>query len=257
MKKMLVGLSAVLVCAGLAFGQKPVLTVNKLALSGEVGDTITGKFRIYNTGGTASVSYVTIVSSDTNVFTVDDAAQTVSNDYHQITVTAASGLTAGNYSGTVIVTQTNAPATVLRLPVTIRVQKFDRLALGSLADARIIVDTVAWDVSSTALPPPRKYGDILIAKASLTDLSGTEHERMNFWLSKGTGVSDWENVGGQIFTTIQLAAYRRDTNATTDVTAYTPRYFGDMLVGQTGTGTSSLWIAHGTTTNDWGEIGGD
>jgi len=254
MKKMLVELSAMMLCVGTVFAQKPVLTIDSMRLTGEVGDTVTGSFSIYNTGGTADVSYVTIESSDTDVFTVDDAAQTISNDYHKITVTAVSDLAAGNYSETITITQTNDPETVLTLPVTMRLTKDTSLPLGSLADARIITDTVDWDVSSASLPPPRKYGDILIAKASLTDLSGIEHQRMNFWLSKGTDASDWESVGGQIFTTITLVAHQRDTNTTTDATGYTPRYVGDMLTGQAGAGIGALWVATGTTTNDWEEF---
>ena len=42
-----------------------------------------------------------------------------------------------------------------------------------------------------------------------------------------------------------------DTNATTTATAYTPRYIGDILIGFKGSGTNAMWIAKGTTTNDW------
>ena len=44
---------------------------------------------------------------------------------------------------------------------------------------------------------------------------------------------------------------RNDTNATTTATAYTPRWVGDILVGGAGEGTNGVWIAKGTTTNDW------
>ena len=45
-----------------------------------------------------------------------------------------------------------------------------------------------------------------------------------------------------------------DTNATTTATAYTPRRAGDVLVGGAGTGTNAVWIAKGTTTNDWVKV---
>ena len=45
-----------------------------------------------------------------------------------------------------------------------------------------------------------------------------------------------------------------DTNATTTATAYTPRRAGDVLVGGAGTGTNAVWIAKGTTTNDWVQV---
>lgn len=42
----------------------------------------------------------------------------------------------------------------------------------------------------------------------------------------------------------------QDTNATTVVTAYTPAAIGHVLIGNTG-GTNYIWMAYGTTTNDW------
>ena len=45
-----------------------------------------------------------------------------------------------------------------------------------------------------------------------------------------------------------------DTNATTTATAYTPRRVGDVLVGGAGTGTNAVWIAKGTSTNDWIQV---
>lgn len=42
-----------------------------------------------------------------------------------------------------------------------------------------------------------------------------------------------------------------DTNAVTTATAYTPRWVGDVLIGGAGDGTNGVWIAKGTTTNDW------
>ena len=45
-----------------------------------------------------------------------------------------------------------------------------------------------------------------------------------------------------------------DAAATTDSTDYTPAFAGQVLTGQTGTGTNSVWIAIGTTTNDWVKV---
>jgi hypothetical protein len=42
-----------------------------------------------------------------------------------------------------------------------------------------------------------------------------------------------------------------DTAATTTATDYTPYFTGQLLIGQTGAGTGSVWVAKGTTTNDW------
>jgi len=47
---------------------------------------------------------------------------------------------------------------------------------------------------------------------------------------------------------------RADTNATTTATAYTPRRAGDILVGSAGAGTNAVWIAKGTSTNDWVQV---
>lgn len=45
-----------------------------------------------------------------------------------------------------------------------------------------------------------------------------------------------------------------DTNVTTTATAHTPRRAGDVLVGGAGSGTNAVWIAKGTSTNDWVQI---
>ncbi len=45
-----------------------------------------------------------------------------------------------------------------------------------------------------------------------------------------------------------------DTNTTTTATAYTPRHAGDVLVGGAGVGTNAVWLAKGTTTNDWVQV---
>lgn len=44
-----------------------------------------------------------------------------------------------------------------------------------------------------------------------------------------------------------------DTNATTTVTAYTPTAAGNLLIGKAGS-SNRVWIANGTTTNDWVQI---
>lgn len=45
-----------------------------------------------------------------------------------------------------------------------------------------------------------------------------------------------------------------DTNATTTVTAYTPRRIGDVLLGGKGEGTNLVCVSKGTTTNDWVQL---
>lgn len=44
-----------------------------------------------------------------------------------------------------------------------------------------------------------------------------------------------------------------DTNATTTVSLYTPRRAGDILIGGAGA-SNGVWIAKGTTTNDWVQV---
>ena len=55
-------------------------------------------------------------------------------------------------------------------------------------------------------------------------------------------------------TAINAAAIVMDTNVTTTVTDYTPASVGQLLSGGAGTGTNSLWVAEGLTTNDWTQI---
>ena len=45
-----------------------------------------------------------------------------------------------------------------------------------------------------------------------------------------------------------------DSATNTAATAYTPVFAGQVLTGQTGDGTNSVWIAVGTTTNDWVKV---
>lgn len=49
---------------------------------------------------------------------------------------------------------------------------------------------------------------------------------------------------------VQSAWAQSDTNATTTTTLYTPQHIGDILIGLSGS-TNYIWIARGTTTNDW------
>jgi len=250
MKKLLIGLSVLLVSAGVLLAQKPVLSIDRLQLAGEVGSALSGKFDIYNTGGTANVSQVTIESSDTNVLTVNTSSATISNNYLQITATAASGLKAGNYRAEVLVTQTNSPETALRLPVTIIVTRDIGVAKGDLAAIRV----VQGNLGPVPALAPRKYGDVLIGKTTYEYPSGSR-ESINVWVSEGTSTDDWVSVGETIQSFSLMAVQQRDTNETTATTAYLPRYFGDMLVGRTAADTGAVWVAIGLTTNDWKQIG--
>ena len=45
-----------------------------------------------------------------------------------------------------------------------------------------------------------------------------------------------------------------DTATTTVATGYTPAFAGQILLGRTGAGTNSVWIAKGDTTNDWVKV---
>ena len=55
-------------------------------------------------------------------------------------------------------------------------------------------------------------------------------------------------------TALEAKVAQADTNATTTATGYTPAYVGQVLVGGAGTGTNAIWIAKGTTTNDWVQV---
>lgn len=246
MKKLFAMFVAVLV-AGVAMAQLPIVTPLTISKVGTDETVDASYFTIYNTGGTSSLSYVTIVSDSTNLFTVGTASATISNNYEEVTVTYATGLAAGNYSGNILVTQTNAPVTVRTIPVTLRITKDQSLPLGSLADIRVL----RGNIGATPQVVPRKYGDVLIGKYTVVDQAGTSTDYMNVWVSKGITTNDWESLGGQIYTAVTLAAQQRDTNATTSATAYTPRYVGDLLIGQAGSGTGAMWVATGVTTNDW------
>jgi hypothetical protein len=48
--------------------------------------------------------------------------------------------------------------------------------------------------------------------------------------------------------------HQADAQATTTNTLYTPAFIGQLLTGQTGAGTVTLWIAKGATTNDWVQV---
>ncbi len=61
-------------------------------------------------------------------------------------------------------------------------------------------------------------------------------------------------IGVETAARIAADTAQSDTNATTTATAYTPRRVGDILVGGAGEGTNGVWIAKGTTTNDWVQV---
>ena len=194
MKKILLGLSMLMVSAGVLLAQEPVLSINRLQLDGAVGDTLAGKFDIYNTGGTTDVSHVTIVSTDTNIITVNQSSATISNNYLQVTATVASGLSAGTYRAGVIVTQTNSPETVLRLPVTVTLTRDTGIARGSLAVEQLrdamVYNTPQLDTSATTATTeykPRRIGGILIGRIHAN--TGA------VWTAHGLTTNDWTKIG--------------------------------------------------------------
>jgi len=178
MKKLITALFVAMLLGFTAFAQSPIVSVKSIKRTGTPTAVDAGYFRIYNTGGTSAVSYVTIVSDSTNLFTVSAASDAIAADLPQITVTFATSLDAGNYSGNILVTQTNAPVTIRTIPVSLVIKKSYLVPWGTSGDPRRIEGT-------TIVP---------------------------------------EN--------------------------YTPRYYGDMIVGTDG-GTTTVWIATGLTTNDW------
>lgn len=77
--------------------------------------------------------------------------------------------------------------------------------------------------------------------ATLTQREVRDPRKLETWLE--TNAAD-----------VNTRVPQSDTNATTTVTAYTPTAIGQILVGGAGVGTSAVWIAKGTTTNDWVQI---
>lgn len=59
-------------------------------------------------------------------------------------------------------------------------------------------------------------------------------------------------IAGTAVTYSTAAQVSGDT--TTDTTTNTPAFIGQSLVGGAGSGTSAVWIAKGTTTNDWVKV---
>ncbi len=60
-------------------------------------------------------------------------------------------------------------------------------------------------------------------------------------------------ISGSVAVTV-AALTLTDTNVTTTVTAYTPAFKGQVLIGGMGTGTNAVWIAKGASTNDWVQV---
>jgi hypothetical protein len=54
--------------------------------------------------------------------------------------------------------------------------------------------------------------------------------------------------------TVLPVGWYLDKAAVTVPTLYTPRNYGDGIIGQTGLGTGSVWIATGLTSNDWAKL---
>lgn len=54
--------------------------------------------------------------------------------------------------------------------------------------------------------------------------------------------------------TVLPVGWYLDMAVTTDATLYTPRNYGDGIIGKTGVGTGSVWVATGLTTNDWAKL---
>jgi hypothetical protein len=51
-----------------------------------------------------------------------------------------------------------------------------------------------------------------------------------------------------------LTAALSNSTETTDTTTNTPAFVGQVLIGGAGSGTNGVWIAKGTTTNDWVQV---
>ena len=245
--KKLIAVFAIMGLVWCAVSQEAYVTPKTITRVGTTLAIGNAYFSVLNSE-TGSASYVTIVSDDTNLFTVGTATATITTSGSQVTVTFDTDLSAGNYSGTITVSQTNAPTSTLVIPVSLRVTEDTGLPLGSLADTRVL----PGNIGATPAVPPRRYGDILVGTVTITDQGGTDHDYMNLWIaSDNVDTDDWESLGAQIYAAVVLAAQQRDTNDATDATAYTPRYIGDTLTGQDGSGTGVLWIATGLTTDDW------
>ena len=100
-----------------------------------------------------------------------------------------------------------------------------------------------------------KFMIIVVAGIGLLGLSlhAATLSRVKIGLFNPSQARVLNNVIGEIETAVN-AVVIVDTNVTTTVTAYTPSEVGQLLVGGAGTGTNSLWVAAGLTTNDWEQL---
>lgn len=77
----------------------------------------------------------------------------------------------------------------------------------------------------------------------------------------GTGISsttDSRHPAALPFTQTSQPGVQIDTNVVgtaTTLAHYTPRDYGDILIGQMTGSTQTVWIAHGTATSDWVRVG--
>ena len=80
-----------------------------------------------------------------------------------------------------------------------------------------------------------------VALADFTDVASAQYD----------GKTNIRKSHTAIDANFEMVKAQADTNATTTATGYTPDFAGQVLVGSQGGGTNAIWIAKGTTTNDW------
>lgn len=294
MKKLSLIVMAALIAAGGAFAQTLVVSPKAIKVVGtKLAGAGTASMEVYNNGTGTSYYTVSVPAGATSWVTSGTSSGNSTGEIDTVVLTfVTSALEPGFYNTTVTVTQTNAPVTVKTVPVTLQVYSDENqgvavgpssmatdpsgVAIGSQAGRAVAVgkDTIQIgaginrtagsfqvgeqpvlliriDTNTTTDPTdyvPRWYGDQLVGQVG----AGTA----GWWIATGLTSNDWINMYDTVQSGILLASRHIDTNTTTSVTTYTPRYFGDMLVGQAGAGTGAVWLAIGLTTNDWSQIGG-
>lgn len=153
---------------------------------------------------------------------------------------------------------------------------------GSFYDGAVLAGQYDTNANTVATAyTPRRYGDILTGYAGVA--TGA------VWVASGKTTNDWVLAGAANGATLYNAAilansglvtvaytaailansnlitvaykawtaYQVDATAagtSTVITAYTPRWIGDGLVGAFGI-TNTMWNAKGVTTNDWIQVG--
>ena len=251
MKKFIAMLSAAalgMLFAHVGLSQTLVVSPVEIDVTGTVLQGATAaSLEVYN-GAKTNTSYytVSVPAAATNWVTSDTATGSSTGEIDAIVLTfVTTALTPGIYDTDVTITQTNAPVTVKTIPVVLRVDRDDNqgIAIGPSSAA----------TAESGIAIGDRTGRAIAIGANTIQIGGGVNSGVGTTAIRGFQLLDAD--GNIVAARLAAGIQQTDTNTTTSVTTYTPRYVGDMLTGQAGAGTSTLWVSSGTTTNDWTAIG--